>query len=128
MRTRLDLLVISALAVYRCWRLVARDDITSQWRERVYNRWPPTASRATGLMKWEPKLRQNVFHARPGEPPKVSGLAAAVDCPWCFGAWLCVPATLAVDASFGLVWPVAWFLALSTVVGLLGRLDAAKSA
>lgn len=137
MRTRLDLFVILALAVYRLWRLVARDAITERWREQLYNRWPPSATRAAGLMEWNPEIRQMVYRVRGGErvsvgtgrlpaidPPKVSWLAAAVDCPWCSGAWLAAVATVLADASFGLVWPAAWFLALSTAVGLLGRADA----
>lgn len=124
MRTRLDLLIITALAVYRFWRLLARDDITAKWRESVYNRFPPSATRATGLMKWDSDLRENVYRARPGKPPAVSWAAKAFDCPWCYGAWLSVGATYAADAAFGLVWPVMWFLALSCLVGLLGRADA----
>lgn len=133
MRTRLDLLVICALGVYRLWRLVARDAITERWREQIYNRWPPDARRAAGLMAWNGSIRQMVYTARPADHmvglravaklPKVSLVAAAIDCPWCAGAWLCAVATLAVDASFGLTWPVVWFLALSTLVGLLGRIE-----
>lgn len=128
MRTRLDLFILSALSVYRVWRLVARDDITGRWREQLYNRWPPSASRAAGMMKWSPEKRENVYSVRPvgKPPPKVSWLAKAVDCPWCAGAWLSAAATVAVDASFGVVWPLAWWLALSTAVGLLGRLEGAK--
>lgn len=131
MRTRLDLLVISALALYRFWRLVARDDITAKWREAAYDRWPPDAKRAAGVMVWDPKIRQTVYRVRPERTetgqrtakPDVSRLAALVDCPWCAGAWLSAVATAAVDASFGLTWPLAWAAALSTLVGLLGRLD-----
>lgn len=131
MRTRLDLLVICALAVYRLWRLVARDAITERWREQIYNRWPPSAERAAGLMVWDAKILQSVYRVRPErdpngarhERPQVSWIAKWVDCPWCLGAWLCALATVAVDASFGLTWPVVWFLALSTLVGLLGRAE-----
>lgn len=126
MRTRLDLFVLMALAVYRCWRLMARDDITARWREQAYNRWPPSAQRSAGLMSWNPEIRQMVYKARPetGRRPKVSPVAAAVDCPWCGGAWLAGAAVIVVDVCFGVVWPVAWWLALSTAVGLLGRAEA----
>jgi hypothetical protein len=128
MRTRLDLFIITALSVYRLWRLVARDAITQRWREQIYNRWPPDAARAHGIMRWSPDLRESVYSARPvSRPrPKVSWFAKAVDCPWCSGAWLCAVATLAVDASFGVVWPLAWWAALSAAVGLLGRLEGGK--
>jgi hypothetical protein len=135
MRTRLDLLVLCALGVYRLWRLVARDTITERWREQLYNRWPPDARRASGLMTWEPSIRQMVFKARPGvtgvstrpgnpHGPKVSLVAAGLDCPWCAGAWLSAVVTVLADASFGLTWPLVWFAALSTLVGLLGRAEA----
>jgi hypothetical protein len=126
MRTRLDLLVICALAVYRLWRLIARDDLTARWREQFYNRRPPSATRAAGMMVWDKNLRQNVFKIRPiaKKTPKVSALAQAIDCPWCAGTWLSAALTIAVNASFGLTWPVAWFAALACLVGLLGRADA----
>lgn len=124
MRTRLDLLIISALAVYRLWRLLARDAITAKWREQAYNRFPPSAQRAAGTMKWDKTIRQNVFKARPGKPPKVSWTAKGFDCPWCAPLWASAAVTVAADASFGLVWPLAWFGALSCLVGLLGSADA----
>lgn len=122
---RLDLFVITALAVYRVWRLVAKDTITERWREAAFNRWPPTASRAAGTMTWNPALRQHVYRVRPTPAPtrKVSWIAAGVVCAWCGGAWLSAVATALVDASVGVRWPVAWFLALSTAVGLLGRAE-----
>lgn len=126
MRTRLDLLVIAALAVYRVWRFIARDRITERWRERIYNRWPPTYRRALARAEWNENMHEVVMHTRGGvrdKVPKVSWLAASIDCPWCAGAWLSAILTLAVDASFGLTWPVAWWLALSTAVGLVGRAD-----
>lgn len=131
MRTRLDLLVICALGVYRLWRLVARDAITERWREQIYNRWPPDAQRAAGVMVWDDKLRQSVYRVRPERGPdgsrnprlRVSLVAASVNCPWCAPTFICAALTLAVDASFGLTWPALWFLALSTLVGLLGRVE-----
>lgn len=135
MRTRLDLLVICALALYRLWRFVARDAITERWREQLYNRWPPSAERAAGLMVWDSKIRQSVYRVRPERDihntgmrpvprPNVSWLAKATDCPWCASVWLSAALTIAVDASFGLTWPVVWFGALCTLVGLLGRAEA----
>lgn len=128
MRTRLDLFVLLVFAVYRTWRLVARDKITERWREQLYNRWPPDAARAAGTMKWNPHLREMVYSARPqvrgtDTRPKVNWWAQMSGCPHCGGAWLAAVATLVADASFGLVWPLAWFLALSAAVGLLGRAE-----
>lgn len=133
MRTRLDLFVLLAFAVYRTWRLVARDKITERWREQLYNRWPPDAARAAGLMTWEPNLREMVYSTRPttssggrriiDPKPRVSAVAQAINCPWCAPMWMAAVATLVADASFGLVWPVMWWLALSSAVGLLGRAE-----
>ncbi len=127
MRTRLDLLVIVALALYRGWRLVAKDAITERWREEAYNRWPPTAERAAGRMRWSTDLHQMVYEVRPvssRDPrPKVSWIAASIACPWCAPLILSLPVTLAVDVCFGLTWPLAWWPALSTSVGLLGRAE-----
>lgn len=127
MPSRLDLLAISALALYRAWRFVARDAITAKWRERLFNRWPPTAERAAGMMTWDANLRQNVYTARPGPTrrtqPKVSLIAASIACPWCAPTIAAAALTAAVDASFGLVWPFLWFGALCALVGILGRVD-----
>jgi hypothetical protein len=125
MQTRLDMFVLCALCVYRVWRLVAKDAITARWRETAYNRWPPDGKRAGGRMAWNPELREMVFSTRlEGDPrPKVNMLAQLVNCPRCGGAWLAAIATVAVDVSFGVAWPIAWWLALSAAVGLLGRAD-----
>lgn len=135
MRTRLDLLVIAALGVYRAWRFIAKDRITERWREQVYNRWPPTYKRALARAEWNENMHEVVMHTRGGtrrntgkemvddKVPKVSWATASVDCPWCLPLLACAALTLAVDASFGLTWPVAWWLALSTAVGLVGRAD-----
>lgn len=127
MRTRLDLLVIVALALYRAWRFVAKDKITERWREEAFNRWPPSAERAAGRMKWSADQRQMVYSIRPesnrDQRPKVSWIAASIACPWCAPLILALPLTLVVDACFGLTWPLAWWLALSASVGLLGRAE-----
>lgn len=127
MRLRLDLLVIAALAVYRVWRFVARDNITERWRERIYNRWPPTYQRALVRAEWNEDMHEVVMHTRNGsvrdKVPKVSWATASLDCPWCLPLLVCAALTLAVDASFGLTWPVMWWLALSTAVGLIGKAD-----
>lgn len=132
MRTRLDLLVISALALYRLWRLVARDTITEPWRARIYDRWPPTAARALYLTTWNKAKREVVAHARQTTGPlvdrrpipRVNLLAASIDCPWCAPTLVAGVVTVLVDASFGLTWPLAWWGALAALVGLLGRIDA----
>ena len=106
---------------------MARDSITARWREKVYDRWPPDATRSAGTMTWQPALREHTYTVRPvaTKRPKVSVVTAAVSCAWCGGAWLAAVATAVVDASVGLPMPVAWWLAVSAAVGLLGRADAA---
>jgi hypothetical protein len=125
MRTRLDLLVIGALAVYRAWRFVARDAITQRWREALYDRFPPSYQRSLARSEWNSKMHEVVMHTRPSNRshPKVSWVTASLACPWCLGTWLSAALTAAVDASFGLTWPILWWLALSALVGLLGRAD-----
>lgn len=125
MRTRLDLLLICALAIYRGWHLVARDKLTERWREAFYDRHPPSYKRSLVMTKWEPAMREAVPHTRPtgGRRPKVSLLAMAIDCPYCSPFIVEVAVTIAVDASFGLTWPVAWFGALACLVGLLGSIE-----
>lgn len=127
MRTRLDLLVIGALAVYRAWRFVARDTITQRWREALYNRFPPTYQRSLVRAEWNSKMHEVLLHARRDNPrdpvPNVSWLTASFDCPWCINLIASAALTAAVDASFGLTWPLLWWLALSALVGFLGRVD-----
>ncbi len=124
MRTRLDLLLICALAIYRGWRFLARDAITERAREALYDRWPPDYKRSLIRSEWNTTMAEVVAHARPApKRPKVSVIAASIDCPWCAPTFAAVAVTLAVDASFGLTWPVAWFGALCCLVGLLGRAD-----
>lgn len=121
------MLVIGALAIYRAWRLMARDTITQRWRETLYNRFPPSYQRSLVRAEWNVKMHEVLLNTRrdtPSDPvPKVSWVTANIDCPWCLGSWLAVALTLAVDASFGLTWPVLWALALGALVGLLGRVD-----
>lgn len=124
MRTRLDLFVLAAFGTYRVWRFVARDTITKRWREAAYNRWPPTAARSLVTLEWNPTSHDTVLHTR-SQPWQVSLVAAHIDCPWCFGTALAAVATAVVNATYGVVAPVGWWLALSTAVGLLGRLDGA---
>ncbi len=126
MRTRLDLLLICALALYRGWRLIARDAITQRPREDMYDRWPPNYKRSLVRTEWNADMREVVFHSRPTHQrrPKVSLVAQSVDCPWCLPTFAAAALTAAVDASFGLIWPVAWFGALCCLIGLLGRADA----
>ena len=64
--------------------------------------------------------RYNQTLDRYGQPP----LMFLVNCYWCVGFWASLGVTLAASAIPATVW--AWFavpLALSALVGLLGRLD-----
>jgi hypothetical protein len=125
MRTRLDLFVLAAFGTYRVWRFVARDTITKRWRETAYNRWPPTYARSLAVTEWSTSMHQSVVRGRPehAPTPRVSWVAAHVDCAWCGGASLSALATAVVNVTYGVVAPVLWWLALSTAVGLLSRAD-----
>jgi hypothetical protein len=101
--------VLLALAAYRVTRLVVLDDLTRPLRLSIEERHPAAASLA------------------PGPAPRPYWLVVLVNCPWCVGAWVCLAGALLLRA-LGLIdtWSLvvlAW-LAASTVVGLLSRLEA----
>jgi hypothetical protein len=111
------LLILLALACYRVTRLVTTDKITEpifgRLREELEHRW----------------IRK---HTRPGSPEEFdaiesdtfnSKLAFMLSCPWCLGFWVSGAGTLLVSLAYGLDYPIFTWFAVSTVVGLIGRID-----
>lgn len=88
------LFVLLALASFRLWRFLGRDEfpLTAWPRRYAARRW----GEGSVAFYW-------------------------VQCPWCAGSWISAVVVAVVDLGFRpLDLPVLWWLAVSTVVGLLG--------
>lgn len=103
------LLVLGALASYRITRLVTTDKIAEPFTERI--RW-------FFERRWEAKHPEAV----PGDEWN-SKLAFLLSCPWCLGFWVSGVVTVILSVAYGLNYPILTWLAMSTVVGFLGRID-----
>lgn len=106
-----------ALASYRVTRLVTLDKITESVFERLRDQLE---------YRWVSK------HTRPGSPEEFhaiesetynSKLAYLLSCAWCLGFWVSGAGTVLVSLAYGLDYPILVWLASSTVVGLIGRID-----
>lgn len=123
------LLVLDALAVYRLTRLVVTDTFgpVASIRERLLARWPGEDTDFTEVTQGEggpvSSSGIEVFEADgkwwPVHPHWLGGL---ISCYWCAGFWVAVGVVAADLAWEWWVYPAA-ALAVSTVVGLLSRLD-----
>ena len=104
------LFVLGTLAAYRVTRLVVADKIAEPYMERV--RW------------W---LERRWFSKHPDEDGSQtewnSRLAYMLSCPWCFGFWVSGATTVILSVAYGLSYPVIAWLAMSTAIGFLGRID-----
>lgn len=114
--------VVVALGAFRLWRIAARDTITEKAREAVTgyddDEAPPLkaaeSSRPPSTIEDENRYgswRVSVY------------LSALIRCPWCLGFYVSVGTYVAWR-----LWPdativAATVLALSTLLGLLGKLD-----
>lgn len=116
-------LTMLTLASYRATRLVTTDTIVRPWREKLFDRWPPTQQRAQ--LRWNPTISGHVLRA--GDSPPVSKIGQLVDCPWCCGWWLTGAVLLATTRFVSVPLPWLAWPALSTAVGFLGMIDGALS-
>lgn len=123
------LFVLGVLATFWVWWFLAQSklEVVARRRESLYNRWPPTAVRATTVGVWMGDIREVVQSARVEHPdrtkrrnPKVSVWAKGFDCPWCFGFWLAGLATLVLAIGPGIPLPLLWWPATAAAVGLIG--------
>lgn len=111
------LFAVLALACYRITRLVTTDKITEPifeplrqrlelaWQRKHYPDYVPDAIRDSET--WNSKL------------------AFMLSCPWCLGFWVSGAGSLLVSVAYGLdylMFALLW-LATSTIVGLIGRID-----
>lgn len=116
------LFALSCFTVYWAWWVLARSGLLERPRETLWNRWPPTPVRAVTRARWDPKLGEMVFHARPtGNRPRVSQFAKAVDCPWCAGFYLAGALTLTLDLLVNLPLPALWWIATNTGAALVAQ-------
>ena len=104
------ILILSALAGYRLTRLVTTDRLFSgvfgrlrEWYER---RW----ERRHGLEDIESESWQSFG-------------AYFLSCAWCVGFWISGAITLVMWRVADMDYPVLMWLAVSTLVGLLGELE-----
>lgn len=94
------LFVLTVLASYRVWRLLAEDSL------------PP-------LIWFRDRLEAAIDR-------RFGGMwASGVACPWCSGFWISCAVVGAVWAVRPLPLPALWFGAVSTAVGLLAQRDEA---
>jgi len=103
------LVVLTTLAAYRVIRLVTTDKITERFFDRIRfgleHRW---------YAKHGPEGSDTHFNSK---------LAYLLSCPWCLGFWVAGAATLLVSMVYGLEYPLITWVAMSTVIGFLGRID-----
>lgn len=92
------LFVLTSLAAFRVWRLLAADKLPPiMWlRDRLEN----TVDRRFGVV-W----------------------ADGVTCPWCTGSWVAFAVVAAVWAVRPLPLPALWFAAVAAAVGFLAEWD-----
>lgn len=95
MTDALLLLVVIPLATYRAWRLLFVDDF------------PPIAGPRRRFTDW--------VQERWGDD-----WADGIACPWCSGAWVSIAATAIAAWFIPVPIPVAYALAVSAVVGIIG--------
>lgn len=103
------LVALASLAAYRVTRLVTSDKITEPFFDRIRfgleRRW---------YAKHGPEGSDTHFNSK---------LAYLLSCPWCLGFWVCGVFTVVLSLAYGLDYPILTWLAMSTVVGFLGRID-----
>ena len=103
------LVALASLAAYRVTRLVTLDKIAEPVAERIRwffeHRWEAKHPEAVPNHDWNSKL------------------AFLLSCPWCLGFWVSGVVTVILSVAYGLDYPVITWLAMSTIVGFLGRID-----
>ena len=105
------LVVVLALACYRVTRFVVKDHLAEPFFDRI----------RFGLeRRWHDKHDE-----RGSDTHFNSKLAYLLSCPWCLGFWVSGAGSLLVSVAYGLdylMFALLW-LATSTIVGLIGRID-----
>lgn len=110
-----------ALASYRLWRFIGRDTwLPGRWlREELEAEAKEWRDRAAQLMEpLSPVGRSYSKRADRFETP-----LELISCPWCLGAWIAAAVVAWTDLAIGLELPALQWLAISTLVGLIGSVD-----
>jgi hypothetical protein len=103
------LVALASLAAYRVTRLATADKIAEPFMERL---------------RWWFEKRWYAKHDEEGSQTDWnSKWAYLLSCAWCLGFWVSGVTTVLVSMAYGLDYPILTWLAMSTVVGFLGRID-----
>ena len=111
------LVVLATLAAYRATRFVTTDKIGEPYFEPIRQRLE---------LRWIAKHAgddENLAHLYGKSETWNSKLAFLLSCPWCLGFWVSGVFTVVLSVAHGLNYPILTWLAMSTVVGFLGRID-----
>lgn len=123
-RVNRSLLVLwLGVCAYRLTRVVTLDTFTEPLRERLYDRWPPDYERSG--WRYEADLKALIKRAPGTARPPVHWVGQLVECPWCIGFWLSGLVVLVAALVGDVPLPVLAWLAVSTLVGLIGEVDVA---
>lgn len=109
--------LVDLLAAFRLTRLVTRDTITRPARTRIIRY--AYESRGRALLGGD-EAEVDEYPHTDDDAPK---LAAFIICPWCVGLWISGFVVLARRYAPTAWEPLARVLAISSAVGLAGRLD-----
>jgi len=111
------LVLLGTLAAYRLVRVVTLDKITEPIFDRL-RLWLET--------RWIAKHAgddEKLAYLYGNSDEWCSKLAFMLSCPWCLGFWVSGAVTMLLSVAYGLDYPVLVWLAMSTAVGFLGRID-----
>lgn len=102
------LFLLATLAAYRVTRLVTTDKIAEPVTERV---------------RWWFENRWVAKHGSGSEENWNSKWAYMLSCPWCFGFWVSGVVSVLLSVAYGLDYLGIMWLAMSTGVGFLAKVD-----
>lgn len=114
--------LVDLLAAFRLTRLVTRDTITRPLRVRVIRRAYQDAYGPGDNWAWNERSEAE-WDQTPETDDDAPKLAAFIICPWCVGLWISGFVVLARRYAPSAWEPLARVLAISSAVGLAGRLD-----
>jgi hypothetical protein len=111
------LVALATFAAYRVTRIVTTDKIGEPFFEPI---------RLRLEARWIRKHAgddENLAHLYGKSTEWNSKLAFLLSCVWCLGFWVSGVFTVILSVAYGLHYPILTWLAMSAVVGFLGRID-----